>query len=374
MLDSKVKINEFVNNLVISQFYYSLFAGNYSSEVLKEYIEIEETGIFKLEVLKYHPNFSIDFISELDSRLVKIKTHFVEKSFFKQIGSDNELIEFWRKYRNNEKQREIRLDGIRLYDLAKLFDITEHLKMGFFLQDLFCGYQSKDYFEYRSDCLDILNSAIYYFNEAYDYEIGNKTVFTYNQIDVDKLRTHEFKRIYTAEEVAYKNYRESYINILFFIEAFINAIGYNAILEPNTYSQEQINKLHGFSLAKKNDRIIYSNISTKLQDISTIISGVPIDLRQSPYCDYIKSEVEIRNKYIHSAPHEEKEKLNYSRINWKDKCHFLIESFAIKILEAIWTQCYPQRNFPPYIFNGFYMGTFKGFQSKGVLANIGQNA
>ncbi|MBK8329356.1 MAG: hypothetical protein IPL09_07775 [Bacteroidetes bacterium] len=214
-----------------------------------------------------------------------------------------------------------------------------------------------------------MQSAIYYYNEAYDYEIGNKTVLDYSQIDVTSLRPNEFKRIFMAHEVAYKNYREAYINLLFFIESFINAIGYNAILEPNCFTEEQVNRLHGFFIPKRNNYKKYSDIPTKIKDISRIISGVEIDVTISPYMDYIKGVVEIRNKYIHSSPFEAKASLNYTRINWKQKCLLLIESFALELIQKIWMHCYSNKRFPPFVYNGFYLGTFKGYQSKGVTAN-----
>lgn len=367
MDESKRKISQFSNNIFLCQLYYFLFNGIYQPELRDEYIKIEEEGIFKLEILKANPNFSSELIGNLNDRLNQVKAQFIAQSPYRQKCGDDDLIQFWRTYSLNQKI--LRVDGIRLYDFLTLFDITDFLRNGYFLQDLFCGYQAGGDYEYKSDCLDILNSAIYYYNEAYDYENGLKVVLDYSQIDADKLKCYEMKRIYTAEEVTFKNYREAYINLLFFIEAFINSVGYNAILESNSYTPEQINRLHGFSLSKRNNRILYSNISKKMEDIAFIISGIKIDLNQSPYKDYVKSEVEIRNKYIHSSPYDEKVKLNYTRINWKDKCLILIETFTLEILEAFWKHCYPKRNFPPYIFNGFCMGTFKGFQSKGVLAN-----
>lgn len=304
----------------------------------------------------------------LNERLLKIKESFIKDACFRQICTDDYIIAFWKKYSHSNKI--LRVEGIRFHELATIFDIADFLKNGYFLQDVFCGYQSKGRYEYKSDCLDILDSAIYYYNEAYDHETGNKKVVDYSQIETSSIKPHEFKRIYSADEVVYKNYREAYINLLFFIESFINSIGYNAILEPNSFTTDQVNRLQGFRLAPKNNRILYSNISQKIEDISVIISGNKIDLTKHPFVDYIKQEVEIRNKYIHSSPFEEKEKMNYSRINWKQKAIDVINGFAIEsLLMKLWSHCYPSRKFPAFIYNGFYLGTFKGFQSRGVAVN-----
>jgi hypothetical protein len=356
---------EFSSNIYYCQFYYFVFHGLYEPEILKEYIEIEKKGI---QLLMLNSNVQNDTIHLLNERLLIIKKCFIKDACFKQKCADEYLVSFWKKYSNSNKI--LRVEGIRLHELSIIFDITDFLKNGYFLQDVFCGYQSKGRYEYRSACLDILDSAIYYYNEAYDHETGNKKVVDYSQIETNSIKMNEFKRIYSAEEVVYKNYRETYINLLFFIESFINSIGYNAILEPNCFSADEVNRLQGFKIAQKNNRIIYSNISQKIEDISFIISGSKIDLTKYPFVDYIKQEVEIRNKYIHSSPFEEKEKINYSRINWKQKAIDLINGFAIEsLLMKLWSHCYPQRRFPPFVFNGFYLGTFKGFQSKGVALN-----
>jgi len=356
---------EFSDNIYYCQFYYFLFHGLYEPDILKEYIEIEENGI---QLLMINSGIQNDEIHLLNERLLTIKKSFAKDACFEQKCSDDYLISFWKKYSHSNKI--LRVEGIRFHELATIFDITEFLKNGYFLQDVFCGYQSKGKYEYKSDCLDILDSAIYYYNEAYDHETGNKKVIDYRQIETSSIKPFEFKRIYSSEEVVYKNYREAYINLLFFIESFINSIGYNAILEPNSFSTDQVNRLQGFWLARKNNRIMYSNISQKIEDISEIISGNKIDLTKYPFVDYIKQEIEIRNKYIHSSPFEEKEKLNYSRINWKQKAIDLINEFAIEsLLMKLWSHCYPPRKFPAFIYNGFYLGTFKGFQSRGVAVN-----
>lgn len=356
---------ELSGNIYYCQFYYFVFHGLYDAEVLKEYIEIEETGI---QLLSQGPHARNDSLKSTNERLLKIKECFTKGACFKQKCTDEYLASFWKKYTHSNKI--LRAEGIRFHELSIIFDITDFLKTGFFLQDVFCGYQSKGRYEYRSDCLDILDSAIYYYNEAYDHETGNKKVVDYSQIETSSIKTFEFKRIYSAEEVTYKNYREAYINLLFFIESFINSIGYNAILEPNKFTTDQINRLQGFKIAPKNNRVIYSNISQKIEDIAFIVSGNKIDLTKYPFVDYIKQEVEIRNKYIHSSPFEEKEKLNFSRINWKQKAIDLINGFAIEaLLMKLWTHCYPKKRFPVFIFNGFYLGTFKGFQSKGLAVD-----
>lgn len=365
MISNKDISLEFSRTIYYCQFYYFIFHGLYEHDILKEYIEIEEKGI---QLLSLNSNIQNDTIHLLNERLSSIKKYFVKDACFKQKCTDEYLISFWEKYSHSNKN--IRVEGIRFHELAIIFDITDFLKNGYFLQDVFCGYQSKGRYEYKSDCLDILNTAIYYYNEAYDHETGNKKVVDYSQIETGTIKLNEFKRIYSAEKVVYKNYREAYINLLFFIESFINSIGYNAILEPNSFSTDQLNRLQGFRVASKNNRVIYSNISQKIEDIALIISGKKIDLTKYPFVEYIKQEVEIRNKYIHSSPFEEKEKMNYTRINWKQKSIDLINEFAIEsLLMKLWSHCYPKRNFPAYVYNGFYLGTFKGFQSRGVAVN-----
>ncbi|MBK8329357.1 MAG: hypothetical protein IPL09_07780 [Bacteroidetes bacterium] len=140
MTERKGKVAEFSNNIFVSQFYYFLFNGVYSSDILKDYIEIEEAGIFRLEILKAYPNDSSDIILDLNERLIKIKNYFIENAHFKQKCSEDDLINFWKDYCISQKI--LRVEGIRLYELSKLFDITEYLKNGYFLQDVFFGYQS----------------------------------------------------------------------------------------------------------------------------------------------------------------------------------------------------------------------------------------
>jgi hypothetical protein len=273
-----------------------------------------------------------------------------EKIQYKQICNDDEIAKY---IISHPDFFDI---GIELKDLKLLLDIENLFQNGHFLHDVYLGYPEDYCVNFQIDCLDYLNSAIHYYNEAYDLYYKRKYIKNYTEIDRSTIPSSEQKRIHSETEVIYRNFREAFINLIFFGESFINSVGFDAFL--NSIATSEIEELALKGISNKN----YLTIAKKLKQFSKIINGTSIDIGTEPFKTYLEQYIDIRNQYVHSSP--EKGKMRLSINDWKKKCDELIDLKCIEFLNAFWKSCYPNKNFPKIIFNSFYTNSFKGRHGK----------
>lgn len=340
------------------QFYGFLARGFYTLEERQEISDLVNKNINRLILMKNEIEWDgrydlvLEQIIQTNTFLTKLKTHIK----FKQICEDK-IIALYMKDNANE----FHLTGISLFHLKEIFDISSLRKNGYMLHDSYVGYPEKDLYQFHIDCIDYVNSAAYFYNEAYDYFNSNKEV-NYN-IDLSRGRFHEFKRIQSKEEIMFRNYREAYINILFFMESFINSVGFDAYLSGLAKDENDENQLKGIeNINPKNGYIKYSTLRQRLENIPRIINSKRIDTNQDPFKSYLQNDVELRNKYVHSSP--EKGRILLGLEDWKSKCDKLIQSDCFTVLNEFWSSCYPNQIFPKVIFNTFWGNSFKGHQSR----------
>ena len=149
--------------------------------------------------------------------------------------------------------------------------------------------------------------------------------------------------------------------MIFFIESFINSVGFDAYLDGKGESESDKNKLKGIE-NEKNGRITYSTLKQRIKNISLILNGKSIDVGEEPFKTYLESSVELRNQYVHSSV--TKGKILYGIEDWKRKCDEMIAHFCTDLLMKFWKACYPSKSFPVVIFNDLNGNSFKGHQGK----------
>lgn len=340
------------------QFYDFLTRGFSTPQERKAIDDLIRLNIDRLELMKDTFNWDgrYDLVTE---QLFKTKEH-VEKAKgdlrFKQICDDIEIANYLTK--NHKSFFE---SGILLNDLKNILDIDVLFRNGHMLHDIFCGYPEKNMYRYQVDCIDFLHSAAHFYNEAYDYYQDKKTI-NYD-VRIDKNSPYELRRIQPKEEVMFRNFREAYINIIFFVESFINSVGYDAYLAGQAKTIDDEIQLKGIqSINPKNGFKRYSNLRQRIENISRIINATAIDVETDPYKSYLENSVELRNQYVHSSP--EKGKILLGVEDWKNKCDKMINNECMGFLNSFWKDCYPTKTFPKVIFNIFCGNSFKGHQGK----------
>lgn len=278
---------------------------------------------------------------------------------FKQIGQDNIIADYIET--NFDDFFEY---GIQLKDLREILDISILFRNGYMLHDVYNGYVDEYLYRFQIDCVDFVHSAAYFYNEAYDYYEGNKEVVN-RSVNNKKF---ENKRIQQEGEIMFRNFREAYINMIFFIESFINSVGFNAYLEGKANNDVDEYQLKGIEKISNKGFKSYSNLSQKIRNISRILNSTSLNVEDEPFKSYLKSNVELRNQYVHSSP--EKGKILLSMDDWKDKCDRMIKDECMTLLLAFWKGCYPDRHFPKVIFNCFFGNSFKGHQGRFVSEEV----
>ena len=254
--------------------------------------------------------------------------------------------------------------GILLVDLKSLLNIESMFRNGYMLHDVFRGYPKENLYSFQIDCIDYLFSASHFYNEAYDYYHNRKDIKYYDDKDFGEIHAFEMRRIQSKEEIMFRNFREAYINIIFFIESFINSVGIDAFLNGIAKTEDEENKLKGIESIKKG-WINYSKLKQRITNISGIINGIPIDTTKEPIKSYLDISVELRNQYVHSSTNKPKNR--YTLEEWKIKCDEMINNKCFGVLNEFWKGCYPTKPFPKVIFNEFNGNCFKGHQGKFVI-------
>jgi hypothetical protein len=341
------------------QFYKFLTRGKYSIEESNEMENIIELNIDRLNLMKgfeWDGNYSL--VIEQIKKTIKFIEISKENLKFKQICEDV----FIAKYVEQNSSTFFQM-GISLKDLKEILEIDVLFRNGHMLHNMFFGYAEKDFYSYQIDCLDFLHSASHFYNEAYEYYFDQKKI-NYNP-NIDKKFPFDLKRIQPKEEVMFRNFRESFINIIFFIESFINSVGYDAYLNGIGKTNEEELHLKGIEKLNKKGFPIYPDLRNKIKNIVRVINNIEINTDSEPYKSYLEKSVELRNQYVHSSPNKPKILLGID--DWKEKCDFMINKECLEILTEFWKSCYPNKSFPKIIFNVFGGDSFKGHQGKFVI-------
>src|SRR5690606_29723779 len=296
-----------------------------------------------------------DLVIEQQFQTEKFIASSKSKLRLEQIGSDEDIAKYMCSHPDCYEK------GMMLNDLKTLINIDDYLRLGHFLHDTYHGYPA-EYYLFQVDCFDYCGSAAHFYNEAYDYYHRRKEIKNYRELDIAKIHYTEQKRIQSSDEVAYRNFREAFINLVFFVESFINSVGFHAYLDNAGKSPIEKNQLKGIQSIDKNGFNRYSNLRQRIENISKILGGESIDTKQEPFRSYLESSVELRNQYVHSSP--DKGKIYFSLNDWKTKCDEMIDKVCLEVMETFWNSCYPQKQFPIIIFNEFCGNSFKGRAGK----------
>ena len=344
----------------VMQFYQWFTRGYWAEEEKALFTSTNDLSVARLSLMKdpsrWDGNYSVVkiLINQTDELLRKGKSYML----YRQIASDKEIAIYLAEHSTWN------LLGIDLFSLRKLFDIESLFKDGYMLHDHHMGYPKKDMYQFCVDCLDYVHSAAFFYNEGYEYYHKRKQVRFYDDKEFKPVGLFELTRIQTREEILLRTFREAYINIILFIESFINSVGYDAFLNGVATSEEDGLKLKGIETKRKNGRFVYSNFANKLENITRIISGKEIDLSKEPFNSYIEQDIELRNGYVHSSP--DKPKTFFTIDGWKAICDQMISTKCQDILDCFWKACYPNKRFPVAIFNQFHGNSFKGIRHKMV--------
>ncbi len=355
ILYEKLRINTF-----LLQFYGFLARGFFSRETRISFLSLIESNIDRLKLMRDDTNW--DGRYDLTAKLLFQTEQFVNESRNKlkytQICEDIDIANYV-----NENQFNFFNFGIQLKDLKNILDIEVFFRNGYMLHDVFNGYSEENLYNFQIDCIDYLYSSSNFYNEAYDYYYRRKEIKLYDAMDSLSIPSFEMTRIQPREEVMFRNFRESYINLIFFIESFINSIGFDAYLRGTAKNIDDENILKGIkSINPKNGRKSYCSIKDKLERFPKIIANNTIDIGIDPYKSYLNISVELRNQYVHSS--HEKGKALLSVDDWKKKCDEMIEHQCFDLLNEYWKSCYPNQSFPKIIFNAFYGNSFKGHHGR----------
>jgi hypothetical protein len=353
-LFEKLSVNTF-----LLQFYGHLVRGFFSESESKEIQSILEQNIDRLHLMKgMEWDGRYDLVLLLLSKTEQLLNKAKSFNKFCQTGSDMDIVDYMRKNAD-----EFFLIGIPLFKMRKIFDISTPLKNGYMLHDFYSGYPEKNLYRYHIDCLDYAHSAAHFYNEGYDYYHNQRTVDY--KVNVDRAKFFELKRIQSREERILRNFREAYINIIFFMESFINSVGFHAFLNGVAKNPNEEFKLKGIESVSKKGFKNYSNLKQRLINIPKIISGTDLDVTKDPFLSYLSNDVELRNRYVHSTP--EKDQIDIQPEDWKKKCDNMISIDCFDILNSFWKKCYPSETFPKVIFNTFWGNSFKGHQGKSMV-------
>lgn len=348
-------------NTLLLQFFGFLTRGFFTIDERKDMDDLIQLNIDRLEMMKNTLDWDgrYDLVSEQLFKTQEYVTKTKNNLHFKQICNDSEIANYLTKNHMHFFE-----SGILLNDLKIILDINDIFSNGYMLHDIFCGYPEKELHHFKVDCLDFLHSAAHFYNEAYDYYHDKKEI-NYD-IKLDKNNPYELRRIQPKEEVIFRNFREAYINLIFFVESFINSVGFDAYLAGSAKTANEELQLKGIQkIIPKNGYKKYSNLRDRIINISRIINGKAIDPDLEPYKSYLDNCVELRNQYVHSSP--EKGKILLGMEDWKNKCDNMINNECFDFLNAFWKNCYPNKIFPKVIFNTFCGNSFKGHQGKFMM-------
>lgn len=354
--------NELRRSVFLLQFYGWLSRGLLEQEDLQSIDPVISDAIDRIVLMRNPVEWDgrNDLVVNIQDKVNRLLALSKDKLKYKQIGSDEAIA----KYVHNNP--EFRTLGIPLSELRKLLDITQDLKQGYMLHDVYHGYP-KGYYRFQVDCLDYCYSAAHFYNEGYDYYHGRKASKSFSDPDVQALHFTEIKMIQSSEEVAFRNFREGFINLVFFVESFISSVGYHGYLLLDPSDENDQNQLRGIQNVSRKGFKNYSNLKQSIENISRILGGKPIDCNIDPIKLYLESCVELRNKYVHSSRRAD---IHVQTIDyWKTKCDEMIDSTVCDVIILFWRGCFPNEPLPFMILNTFTSNLFKGRPGSMYAAN-----
>ncbi|TRW27119.1 hypothetical protein FMM05_00260 [Flavobacterium zepuense] len=296
-----------------------------------------------------------DLVIDQQAETQRFVSEAKKKLEFKQICDDKDISD----YINNNPDFTVK--GIILNDLRHLVNVDKALKRGHLLHDVYHGYPEHFYL-FQVDCMDYMHSAAHFYNEGYDYYYQRKTIKNYSEIDINSIHWTEQKRIQPSDEVSFRNFREAHINLIFFVESFLNSVGYHAYLSGAGKNVDEENQLRGIESITRKGFKNYSNLKQRISNISRIVGGQALDCDQEPFSTYLQTSVELRNQYVHSSV--DKPKIYQTLENWKEKCDKMIDTECMGLIRKFWQACYPTQPFPIIIANAFDGNSFKGRPGK----------
>lgn len=320
--------NELSRQNSLLQFYCWLVRGLFTIEDQRAIDVLMKRNIDRLllmqKKLEWDGRYDLVILQQTESeRFIKQAK---DKLEYKQISSDKAICQ----YVNDNPF--FMLKGIILNDLKNLLDMDKAFKRGYLLHDIFHGYPEQ-FYRFQIDCLDYNHSAAYFYNEGYDYYHKRKTIKNYSEIDINSVPWMEQKRIQSSNEVSFRNFREAYINLVFFIESFINSVGFHAYLSGVAKDEKEENQLRGIERISDKGYITYSKLSQRITNISRIVGGSAVDCSSDPFKTYLKTSVELRNQYVHSSV--DKPKIQYSLEDWKNKCDGMIDNDCMQVIGSV---------------------------------------
>lgn len=349
--------NELSNQTFLLQFYCWLVRGLFTVEDQRAIDVLIKRNIECLLLMQNNLEWDgrYDLVLQQQAESERFVQQAKDKLEYKQISSDREVSQY---IHNNPF---FMIKGIVLNDLKNLLNMDKAFKRGYLLHDIFHGYPEQ-FYRFQIDCLDYNHSAAHFYNEGYDYFHERKTIKNYSEIDINSIPWMEQKRIQPSNEVSFRNFREAYINLVFFVESFINSVGNHAYLSGIAKDEKEENQLRGIEGVSKRGFTNYSNLSQRISNISRIVGGKSLDCSLEPFKTYLKTSVELRNQYVHSSI--DKPKIQYTLEDWKKKCDDMIDQDCMEVIQAFWSACYPSIHFPIVIANSFHGNSFKGRPGK----------
>lgn len=349
--------NSLSKETFLLQFYGWLIRGLLSEEDRNAIHVLINKNIDRLQLMQddFKWDGKYDLVIKLQAETQSLVNQAKEKLEFKQICDDKAICDY---ILNNP---DYKVKGIILNDLKRLLNVDRALKRGHLLHDVYHGYPEQFYM-FQVDCMDYIHSAAHFYNEGYDYYYKRKTIKNYSEIDFHSIHWTEQKRIQPSDEVSFRNFREAYINLIFFVESFINSVGYHAYLSGIGKDDDEDNQLRGIESIGKKGFKNYSNLKQRISNISRIVGGQALDCSLEPFSTYLQTSVELRNQYVHSSI--DKPKIYQTLENWKEKCDKMIDTECMDMIKKFWHACYPTQHFPIVIANSFDGNSFKGRPGK----------
>jgi hypothetical protein len=200
--------------------------------------------------------------------------------------------------------------------------------------------------------LEFLQSAQYFYNEGMLYYLGGKEPSIQPTEKFTKfIQIPNFKK--PSKQVLLIRYlKESFINLILFVESFVNAVAFDAYL--NNVTSDETKKLHLLGKKGKGE-YEYLNIRHKFEKIPLIINNklmLKIDLNSDPYKTYFSNFVELRNTYVHTSPAKGNTWL--SSEEWIKKNNLFIDTICLPVIEGFWKACYPDKRFPLYLHRSYH--------------------
>jgi hypothetical protein len=163
--------------------------------------------------------------------------------------------------------------------------------------------------------------------------------------------------------------KSSLIKFYSFLECFVNGVGYDYYLRnKDVLEKEKIEIL----LGKKNERFL--SLEQKMEKFHTIIDNKnkqKFNLKdknqlQDPFKTFIEKYKDIRDSLIHFSP---KKKPIWKRPDEWNNDAKEFSKFILSVSKKFWKACYPNKEYPYYLFNLNYDECYERAQHRHDTAN-----